>query len=112
MTRPVSSLTPASYAHCWVGTWSLLLTCWLGASQGLVPVGGGPAVVLRIARPVGHERARVRERGSGVDGRQPMVQGEVGDPCSQAEEERAPEHDHRVGAVPTGRLEGVVEIVG
>ena len=33
MTRPVSSLTPASYAHCWVGTWSLLLTCWLGASQ-------------------------------------------------------------------------------
>src|SRR5262245_17704425 len=37
MTRPASSLTPASYAHCWAGTRSLLLTCWLGVSQvGLV----------------------------------------------------------------------------
>src|SRR5919108_1361646 len=34
ITRPASSLPPASYAHCWVGTWSLLLTCWLGVSQG------------------------------------------------------------------------------
>src|SRR4030095_15636156 len=37
MTRPASSLTPASYAHCWAGTRSALLTCWLGVSQvGLV----------------------------------------------------------------------------
>src|SRR5215510_16420114 len=37
MTRPASSLTPASYAHCWAGTRSSLLTCWLGVSQvGLV----------------------------------------------------------------------------
>ena len=38
ITRPASSLTPASYAHCWAGTWSSLLTCWLGVSQvGLEP---------------------------------------------------------------------------
>src|SRR5262249_28407752 len=37
MTRPASSLTPASYTHCWAGTRSSLLTCWLGVSQvGLV----------------------------------------------------------------------------
>src|SRR5262249_43429910 len=37
MTRPASSLTPASYAHCWAGTRSALLTCWLGVRQvGLV----------------------------------------------------------------------------
>src|SRR5262249_12488360 len=37
MTRPASSLTPASYAHCWAGMRSSLLTCWLGVSQvGLV----------------------------------------------------------------------------
>ena len=29
---------PASYAHCWVCTWSSLLACWLGFSQvGLEP---------------------------------------------------------------------------
>src|SRR5262244_697107 len=33
MTRPASALTPASYAHCWAGTRSSLLTCWLGVSQ-------------------------------------------------------------------------------
>src|SRR5215510_3190772 len=39
MTRPASSLTPASYAHCWAGTRSSLLTCWLGVSQvGLVRI--------------------------------------------------------------------------
>ena len=38
ITRPASSLTPASYAHCWAGTWSALLTCWRGVSQvGLEP---------------------------------------------------------------------------
>src|SRR5215510_11664045 len=37
ITRPASSLPPASYAHCWAGTRSSLLTCWLGVSQvGLV----------------------------------------------------------------------------
>src|SRR5215831_1904630 len=37
MTRPASSLTPASYAHCWAGTRSSLLTCWRGVRQvGLV----------------------------------------------------------------------------
>ena len=25
---------PASYAHCWVCTWSPLLACWLGFGQG------------------------------------------------------------------------------
>jgi hypothetical protein len=25
---------PASYAHCWVCTWSALLACWLGFGQG------------------------------------------------------------------------------
>ena len=29
---------PASYAHCWVCTWSALLACWLGFGQvGLEP---------------------------------------------------------------------------
>src|SRR5262245_23143761 len=43
ITRPASSLTPASYAHCWAGTWSSLLTCWLGVSQvGLEPEGSHP----------------------------------------------------------------------
>src|SRR5262245_17286424 len=29
---------PASYAHCWVCTWSSLLACWLGFGQvGLEP---------------------------------------------------------------------------
>ena len=38
MTRPASSLAPASYAHCWAGTWSSLLTGWLGFGQvGLEP---------------------------------------------------------------------------
>ena len=38
ITRPASSLTPASYAHCWAGTWSALLTCWRGVRQvGLEP---------------------------------------------------------------------------
>jgi hypothetical protein len=37
MTRPASSLPPASYAHYWAGTPSALLTCGLGVSQvGLV----------------------------------------------------------------------------
>src|SRR5262245_31296367 len=41
--RPASSLPPASYAHCWAGTWSSLLTCWLGVSQvGLEPEGSHP----------------------------------------------------------------------
>src|SRR5215475_2471645 len=40
MTRPASSLPPASYAHCWAGTWSSLLTGWLGFGQvGLEPPG-------------------------------------------------------------------------
>jgi hypothetical protein len=34
ITRPASSLPPAPYAHCWVCTWRLLLTCWLDFSQG------------------------------------------------------------------------------
>jgi hypothetical protein len=43
ITRPTSSLPPASYAHCWAGTWSSLLTCWLGVSQvGLEPEGSHP----------------------------------------------------------------------
>jgi hypothetical protein len=43
ITRPASSLTPASHAHCWAGTWSSLLTCWLGVSQvGLEPEGSHP----------------------------------------------------------------------
>src|SRR4029453_6776736 len=46
MTRPASSLTPASYAHCWAGTRSALLTCWLGVSQ----VG----LVLLRTHPLGH----------------------------------------------------------
>jgi hypothetical protein len=38
LPRPASSLPPASYAHCWAGTWSSLLTCWLGVRQvGLEP---------------------------------------------------------------------------
>src|SRR5215831_2352085 len=38
MTRPVSSLLPASYAHCWGCTWNSLLTGWLGVGQvGLDP---------------------------------------------------------------------------
>jgi hypothetical protein len=41
--RPASSLPPASYAHCWAGTWSSLLTCWLGVRQvGLEPRGSHP----------------------------------------------------------------------
>src|SRR5712691_8100183 len=43
ITRPASSLPPASYAHCWAGTWSSLLTCWLGVRQvGLEPEGSHP----------------------------------------------------------------------
>ena len=43
ITRPASSLTPASYAHCWAGTWRSLLTCWLGVRQvGLEPEGSHP----------------------------------------------------------------------
>jgi hypothetical protein len=43
ITRPASSLTPASYTHCWAGTWSALLTCWLGVRQGgLEPEGSHP----------------------------------------------------------------------
>ena len=43
ITRPASSLTPASSAHCWAGTWSSLLTCWLGVRQGgLEPEGSHP----------------------------------------------------------------------
>ena len=43
MTRPPSSLPPASYAHCWAGTWSSLLTGWLGFGQvGLEPSGSHP----------------------------------------------------------------------
>src|SRR5439155_4778452 len=43
ITRPTSSLPPASYAHCWAGTWSSLLTCWLGVRQvGLEPEGSHP----------------------------------------------------------------------
>src|SRR5262249_612271 len=43
MTRPASSLPPASYAHCWAGTWSSLLTGWLGVSQvGFEPEGSHP----------------------------------------------------------------------
>src|SRR5215467_12942774 len=43
MTRPASSLPPASYAHCWAGTWSSLLTGWLGFGQvGLEPPGSHP----------------------------------------------------------------------
>ena len=42
-TRPTSSLTPASYSHCWAGTWSALLTCWRGLRQvGLAPPGSHP----------------------------------------------------------------------
>jgi hypothetical protein len=38
ITRPVSSFHPAPYAHCWVGTWMSLLTCWRGFGPvGLVP---------------------------------------------------------------------------
>jgi hypothetical protein len=33
ITRPASSLPPASYSHCWAGTWSSLLTCWRGFDQ-------------------------------------------------------------------------------
>src|SRR5215831_17564863 len=33
ITRPASSLTPASYSHGWAGTWSSLLTCWRGVRQ-------------------------------------------------------------------------------
>src|SRR5215831_10827000 len=43
MTRPASSLPPASYVHCWAGTWSSLLTGWLGFGQvGLEPPGSHP----------------------------------------------------------------------
>jgi hypothetical protein len=43
LTRPASSLPPASYAHCWAGTWSSLLTCWRGVRQvGLEPTGSHP----------------------------------------------------------------------
>src|SRR6266446_5495581 len=43
ITRPASSLPPASYTHCWAGTWSALLTCWRGVSQvGLEPEGSHP----------------------------------------------------------------------
>jgi hypothetical protein len=43
ITRPASSLAPASYAHCWAGTWRSLLTCWLGVRQvGLEPEGSHP----------------------------------------------------------------------
>ena len=43
MTRPASSLAPASYAHCWAGTWSSLLTGWLGFGQvGLEPPDSHP----------------------------------------------------------------------
>ena len=41
-----------------------------------------------------------------------MVQGQGSDPGAQAEEERARHHEHRVRTVPTGGLEGVVEIAG
>jgi len=38
ITRPASSLTPAPYSHGWAGTWSALLTGWLGFDQvGLEP---------------------------------------------------------------------------
>ena len=69
-------------------TSSNFMGCSTGRSPGLAPlrnlvhVDGGSTVVLRVARTVGHESARVRGRGQGVDGRQPMVQGEVGNPCS------------------------------
>src|SRR5688500_3595688 len=43
MTRPASALPPASYAHCWAGTWSALLTGWRGLGQvGLAPPGSHP----------------------------------------------------------------------
>ena len=43
MTRPASSLPPASYAHCWAGTWRVLLPGWLGVRQvGLEPEGSHP----------------------------------------------------------------------
>ncbi len=43
ITRPASSLTPASSSHCWAGTWRALLTCWLGVRQvGLEPSGSHP----------------------------------------------------------------------
>ena len=43
MTRPAFSLAPASYAHCWAGTRSSLLTCWLGFGQvGLEPPDSHP----------------------------------------------------------------------
>src|SRR6266446_3424646 len=43
ITRPASSLPPASYAHCWAGTWSSLLTGWRGVRQvGLEPWGSHP----------------------------------------------------------------------
>jgi hypothetical protein len=39
----LSAFTPASYSHCWAGTWSSLLTCWLGVRQvGLEPQGSHP----------------------------------------------------------------------
>lgn len=34
ITRPASSLPPAPYVHCWVCTWSVLLTGWRGVGQG------------------------------------------------------------------------------
>ena len=32
-TQPASLIHPASYSHCWVCTWTSLLTCWLRFDQ-------------------------------------------------------------------------------
>ncbi len=32
-TQPASLIHPASYSHCWVCTWTSLLTCWLHFGQ-------------------------------------------------------------------------------
>ena len=38
-TQPASLIHPASYSHCWVGTWTSLLTCRLHFGQvGLEPL--------------------------------------------------------------------------
>jgi len=85
---------------------------WLGALDDPVNQGGCAPEVIGVARSIGEETPRERIFPKRAHCRQPLL-GHVADDARAIEKRRrARQHPYRVRAIPGGRVERYVKLVG
>src|SRR6266481_2756098 len=84
----------------------------LGTAQDFVDVGSGAPELVRQARPIGHEKAGLRERSPDRNARQAVLYEQLGDLLAIADERWAARSDQSADPRPDCSRDRTVEIRG